>query len=156
MIDYGIIEKMKILYNPKNGSPIEKFIFNGIMLAPHKVGGLKQYDDAAATELLKLFGFLEEKTPIQAQEIINKQEAKFKCEYSKYESDKKIGLIGHMRGHEKEIKKAKEPAVDPSVVPVAEGTKVEPRNLPSATHPQDSLKIDSSFYGPGLIETRGV
>ena len=141
---------MVILYNPKTGSTIEKFVFNGVQLSPHPAGELKQYEENVAKELLNTFGFLEVKTAQQAQEILNKpKEATFKCEYCDFSTDVKVALSGHSRTHQAEIARAKEPQVDPAIIPVAEGTKVEPKKS-VARIAQDDLLTSPDFYGPGV------
>src|SRR3990167_9084148 len=98
---------MIIVFNPKHGAPINKFVINGIMLDPHKVGEMKQYDDSTGKILLENYGFLQELTPKQAEDILAQpKNLSFKCEYCEYATDKKIGLMGHMRGHQDEIVKA--------------------------------------------------
>ena len=148
---------MIIIYNPPNGSKIEGFRFGSIgELAPHEVGELKQYDPAVGQALLNTFTFLEEVTPQRAQEILVKpKEATFKCEYCDFSTDHRVALAGHMRSHNEEIAKAKEPQIDPEIVPVAEATPVEPLKSPAAVQ-QDNLTGGPEFYGPGLTETRGI
>lgn len=148
---------MTILYNPKSGSKIEHYIFgNKGELEPHDVGQLKQYEPEIAEELKKTFGFLEEVTPQRAQEILAKpKEATYKCEYCDFSTDHKVALAGHNKSHAAEIAKAKEPSVDPAIIPVAEATPVEP-NRSVSERTQDDLTSGSDFYGPGLTESRNT
>ena len=148
---------MIILYNPPTGSHIEKFIYNGVMLGEHPVGELRQYDEPQAQELKKTFGFLIDVSPKEAEEIIEKKKhPTLQCKFCEFTTDVKIALEGHKRKHEEEANKVKEPAIDPDLIPIATGEKVAPRMAPSATGKmQDNLAADTSYYGPGLTETRG-
>ena len=146
---------MKIIYNPPSGSKIEHFIVapKG-ELEPHEVGEIKQYEPEVADLLIKTFGFLEDISPQRAQEILAKpKELAFKCEHCDFSTDHKVALAGHMRSHAEEIAKAKEPAVDPSIIPVAEATPVKPLKSPAAMK-QDELTAGPEFYGPGLTVDR--
>lgn len=147
---------MKILFNPEKGSDIANFIYNGVMLDPHPKGQLKQYEDRVAQELIDTFEFLEFVTPEQAQDILKKPKLEFKCELCDYASDKKIGLLGHMRGHKEAIQKAKEPAIDPNIIPVATGKKLTTANPLTAIEEDDlsngTDKDGVEWYGEGLVE----
>lgn len=149
---------MIIIYNPlpPAGSKIEGFRFASLgELAPHDTGELKQYDPQVAEELLKTFGFLQVKTPQEAQDILQKpKEAAFKCKYCEFSTDHKVALAGHERSHKEEIAKAKEPAVDPAIIPVAEATPIEPNRTISERAQDDLTPTSEGFYGPGLVEER--
>ena len=146
---------MKIIYNPLSGSKIEKFIVaNKGEIAPHEAGQLKQYEPEVADLLLSTFGFLEEKTPKEAEEIVARaNDVKCeKCEVT-FKPEATSALTAHMEKHESEGMIAQNPVIDPSIIPVAETTKVEPRKPISVTQ-QDDLTPDQGFYGVGVTETR--
>lgn len=146
---------MKIIYNPQTGSKVEDFVFGGVgKLKPHDIGEIIQYDPVVGQKLLDTFPFLEEITAKKAEEILAKPKiGEFKCEYCDFSSNHKVALAGHMRSHTAEIAKESEPQVDPSIIPVAEATPVEPLKSISDRH-QDNLTTDAGYYGPGLTETR--
>ena len=146
---------MVILYNPSNGALIEHFRHQRVgEIAPHAPGELKQYDEDIAKELLTIFGFLVEKTPQEAQYILDKpKEAAYKCKYCDFSTDVRVALFGHMRSHANEVAKAKEPVIDPSIIPVAQATPVAPLRSISERR-QDELTKDKGFYGPGVSEER--
>ena len=147
---------MKILFNPKIGSDVSKFIYNGVMLDPHLKEQLKQYENGAAEALKETFSFLEEVTPEQAQDILKRPKLEFKCEICDYASEKKIGLLGHMRGHKEEEKKAAAPVIDPNLIPIASGKKVgrpDPLSIPLENDLVNGADKDGvEWYGEGLVE----
>lgn len=126
---------MKVIYNPKDGAPITQFIYKGLQLDSHFPDGfafedgtfskgLKQYEDDVAKELIETYAFLEEKSPEEAQKMMEEPEDKeFKCDFPNcgFSSKAAIGLAGHKRSHKNDLQK---PAVDPSLIPVAGGRRL--------------------------------
>ncbi len=166
---------MKLVYNPpakisekqsaSGGSRIKGWMFQGIEYEVHEPGKIVQYEDLAAEEIVKTFGFLEIITSAQAKHITRKDVKKeFACKLCDFSSDKNIGLVGHMRKHEGE-KRADEPVVDPSIAPVAKGEKrnrrptvTEARNASKPGHslPEGVGTDSKGFYGKGVTERRGM
>lgn len=156
---------MKIVYNPKDGAPISRFIFKGVMLDLHPVGELKQYDDLTADALIENYEFLEIVTPDQAKDILSKPKpAQYKCQYCEKEFTEKIALTGHMRSHKDEIRKDGDPQVDESLIPVANGKKVIGQSEMKKIEDDYSIKGEIpngsdadgvSWYGEGLTEEKG-
>lgn len=162
---------MKILYNPPNGLPVGEnyngWIFEGTELEDHVPGELKQYPDDMADAILEAFGFFKELQPDEAQKILDDPN-KFKCEKCDFSTNAQIALLGHTRKHEKEDKiKEAIPVVDPSIIPIAGGNRVEGNN--SANSRSDEQKLSSEekatvngvdkdgveWYGEGVKEKKG-
>jgi len=123
---------MKIVLNPADGAPISDFIYKGAKLDTHYPAGyttpqntiskgLLQYEDDVADSLIETFGFLEIIDEAKAKQILEKKDEEFKCDFPgcDFVSNKKIGLLGHQRSHEKSRKELEKPAIDPSIVPIA-------------------------------------
>ncbi len=160
---------MKIIHNPKDGAPIKDFIFKGDLLETHFpdgyttpqgviANGLMQYEDSIADILLETFGFLEEIDAASAQKIIERPQEEFKCDFPgcDFVSAKKIGLLGHQRGHKKDSKTAEKPVIDPSIIPVANTKKVESvfgtdqtEDAKKADIPNGTDKDGVEWYGEG-------
>jgi hypothetical protein len=162
---------MKIIYNPEDGALIHDFIYLGDVIEHHYQAGattqdgtisngLKQYEDDIAEALLSTFGFLTEVSEEGAKKIIDTPPTEFKCNFPgcDFVSSKKIGLIGHQRGHQKEAKSKKSletPVVDVNLIPVAKSKKVESVFGPSKTENEvDDIKNGSDkdgveWYGEG-------
>lgn len=153
---------MIILYNPKSGAPIKKFIFEGSLIEPHEVNQLKQYEPRLAEALKETYSFLEEVSLSQAQEILNKPKTdSLKCQYCDFTTDIKIALMGHNRKHAGEIAKTQEPQIDPALVPIATGTKVinahQLKEIDKALEKGEDLpngtdEAGVTWYGAGLTE----
>ena len=94
---------MKFLYNPEEGAPIKDVWYKKTRYFPQgeefKVNSVVQIDDEIADLILSLFEFIHQIDAKTAKEIIAKPPQTFKCEKCEYKTDKKIGLLGHMRGH---------------------------------------------------------
>ena len=130
---------MQIVYNPKDGAPITRFVYQGELIEPHYphgklmtdgtvCNGLKQYEDHIAEAILETFGFLEAYDETQAKRILEAPvEETFKCDFPgcEFVATKKIGLLGHQRGHAKSKKSEEKPVVDEKLIPVAKSKKVE-------------------------------
>lgn len=118
---------MKIVYNPKKGAPITKYIYFGSQIEPHypdgmevegkRQSGLKQYDDDLADAICSVFTFLEELTVDQAKKLIDRPEVEsLKCEEAgcEFTTTYAVALSGHKRKHNKE-----KAVFDENVIPVA-------------------------------------
>ena len=147
---------MIIIYNPKTGSKIEEFIMGDIgKIEPHDMGEMKQYPESVGYELLKIFGFLQEVTPKEAEQIVLNAK-KIKCDFCEFTFDSEIVKQGHMKSHEKETLEEKEPILDPALVPIMKATPVEPLKAPTAINPipQPPELSGPEWYGEGLTEER--
>ena len=150
---------MKYIYNPIEiddkgrtlGSAIAGFVYNSIKY-DHPVGKIIQYEDPAGEELLNTFGFLQNLTRSDVDKVLENQKKKlFPCEYCNKSFDAKIALTSHMRTHANEIKDKEQP-LDPSIVPVAQGTVLNSFAQNSAEASDETSSSD--FYGPGFQEQR--
>ena len=156
---------MKIIYNPQDGAPINRFIFKGVMLDLHPVGELRQYDDLTADALLETYGFLELVTKEQATELLSKpKDPQYPCEFCEKKFHAAIALSGHMRTHKKEIAAQGDPEIDPELIPVAGGKKVISKQVTDQMAKDYVLKGDIpngtdadgvDWYGEGLTEDKG-
>lgn len=158
---------MNIIYNPKTGAPIPKFNFNGSVITGADgsdvvlaVGALGQFDAPCAEFMLKNWGFLINVSQQEAQKILEKpKENEFKCQYCDFGTDTKVALSGHMRKHKEDIAKDKEPAIDPTIVPVITGKKFanvrETASVDEKIATEGGSRTDGdgvSWYGPGAVE----
>lgn len=153
---------MKFIYNPiENGAPIDGFNFEGTVYS-HEVGKIYQYKEAVAEELLSTYGFLQDLSKVEVEEILaRKIPKKFGCEYCEFSSDVEIALKGHMKSHKKEIEE-KEAAerIDESLVPAAEGAPAQifagvPMQQPAVRNRVLDETNGEDFYGAGFTEKRG-
>ena len=159
---------MLILYNPKHGAPISSFNFNGAKIQGDKnpdvvlaVGELAQFESALGEFMVKQWAFLLNVTPTEAKKILEKpKEAEYKCQYCDFATDVKVALMNHMKNHKEEIAKGKEPAIDPSLIPVIEGKPIN-ESMHTSTNPTEDIAIQSGtkidgdgvqWYGPGSTE----
>lgn len=143
---------MVIVYNPPTGAPIKGFNFGGKIVESHDVKEMKQYEPEMAQVLVATYPFMQIVTPQEAETIKEEVEkevvtGEFKCDKCDYSSDKKIGLMGHMRGH------AKEPEVV-SDIPVADVKTATVKGEEQATEIPDDLK-GTDWYGDGVKEENG-
>ena len=147
---------MVILYNPKHGAPVASFNFNGAKIQGNKnpdvvlaVGELAQFESALGEFMLKQWGFLTNVTPAEAQKILEKpKEAEFKCQYCDFVTDLKVALMNHAKTHKAEIAKAKEPAIDPTLVPVIEGKPIAGGHV-SGLSPTEEIAMQSGIKTDG-------
>jgi len=115
---------MIIIYNPTE-KDCPEFNFEGSKIEGLKSKQLKQYEDVIANDMLDRWGFLEVKTAEEATALLNApKEQTFKCEFCEFSTDHHLGFAGHMRKHKNEVAAKTEPAVDPSLIPVAGATKI--------------------------------
>lgn len=151
---------MKIIYNPTDGAPITSFVFKGVQIDTHypdgfqtKEGvskGLVQYDDEMANALCETYQFLQILDEEQAKERLSRQdETQFKCDFPDcdFKTNRHIALAGHKKTHEKDILEAKNPVVDPKLIPVATGRKVP-------TLADRQKMIDNNSKGSDIINGR--
>lgn len=94
---------MKILFNPKDGTPIKDFIYKwnkyftaGEEFLPGKI--IKMEDDVADA-ILSTFGFVQEQTPNEAKKLVEKGDEEFKCDKCDFVTTAKIALAGHQKTH---------------------------------------------------------
>lgn len=83
---------MIILKNPNTGAPIIDFVVDKTSYK-FAVGELGAFQDNVGENLLKTYGFLE-RVELQAD-----SGGKFKCPQCEYVNERRIGVLGHMRGH---------------------------------------------------------
>lgn len=128
---------MQIIYNPESGAPIQNFIAFGSQFEPHypdgyeldggKIdNGLRQYDDAAAKEILETFGFLEVLTKEQAEAILARPpKEKYVCDFPgcEFKTHAKIAFNSHQRKHARDRAADTTPVIEEDKIPVAAGKK---------------------------------
>ncbi len=157
---------MKYLYNPiEDGAPISGFTFNFIKYN-HDVGKILQYEDDVALALVENYGFLQDLSKSEVEQKLAQVKNPFPCQYCEKSFTEKIALSGHLRSH-KDIIEAKESPLDPSLVPLADGTPTNVFQGPQVAQMQRTANPDqqaqlkddetenSNFYGPGFSETHG-
>lgn len=169
---------MKIIYNPQDGAPISNFIFNNVLVDTHYpdryempngklANGLVQYDDFTGEEILETYQFLKELSAEQAKEILERPEdPRYKCGFKDcdFATDTAVALSGHKKKHAKEIEAAKDPVVDPSLIPVAGGKRVmtiaekqKMMNNGDVDIPNGSDRDGVEWYGEGVeVENRSA
>ena len=153
---------MIILYNPRNGSPIPPFKFDGQEYLDENnketvlaVGETVQFPDEVAYWMKKNWEFLEEVTPQKAKEL--KEDKGLKCEFCGNNFGLEKALQTHIEETHKKVEENEENLKENLIpdIPVAKTIPVEP-NKSLSDRAQDDLTKDDSFYGPGLIEERKV
>lgn len=113
--------------------------------------GLIQYDDFVAQEITETYEFLQELSLEKAKEILERPAApQFKCDFPGcgFETVTKIALMGHSRKHKNDIDAAGKPVVEPNLIPIAGGRKVE--TLADAQEMRDNISNGNIPNGPDL------
>lgn len=149
-----------ILYNPENGAPIKNFPFEGITYflekdnQVFKPGDIVRIDDERAAAYIKeTYGFLEEKTKIEAKNILDKKASyTFACDKCDYKTDTNDKLKGHSIHHAREAK-----LDDELGIPVITGFKKEGQASDESVDRQRIIDAEGGrdgLIGEGLVEER--
>ena len=151
---------MIILKNPKNGAPIQNlWIYDqfyldekkGEVFAPNSI---MQFEDKIANYLKYLYNFLEEVSIEDAKGYVENQKKSFACTECDYRSDQKIGLIGHMRGHQTQEKVQK----GIEGIPIAQGSiGTNEEEIPKEKNLMQAIENEAEkagLIGEGLVEEK--
>lgn len=136
-----------ILKNPDNGAEIKTEILGQKWIVP--VGTTKNYPDEVGLDLKERYGFLEEidNNEIKVVELADG----FACSECDFTSKAKIGVLGHMRSHNKEeIKEVEEATPVGKVTPRLVGQTHEPVGEMDLPNGMDKDGVD--WYGEGVQE----
>jgi hypothetical protein len=140
-----------IIYNPKDGAPIENFPWN-MAKWNLQVNEMQKFPQETAEELLKRYGFLREVKPEKLPEVMQEMKSgNYKCEHCDYETFSKSKLRGHNMGKHKLTKEAKEALgnIKDARPQKVKGSPFKKRKM-SIEEQEGIGGADEGWYGKGL------